>query len=88
MKNQINDDLVESFEVKNAEVVSSDEDSRVRKHITTGLLLLFGAAVLGGMVYSFLHEDTALFKSVLDAITHFVAIAIGYFFGKTTGTAK
>ena len=81
MKYKVNEDIAEPFEVSSVKIEKSDSDHRVRHGITTGLFLILAILIIGGLVLTFKNNDSDMYKSLLNSITPFVAISIGYYFG-------
>ena len=82
MKYEFNEKLVERFEIEGDLQLVTSSDSRMRVWITVGLLILFTILVIGGLVLSFKIGDAKPFDALLSATSPFVAMAIGYYFGK------
>ena len=81
MKYEVNEELVESFDIYDVGVKEAVDESRMRVLITAGLLVLFTIIVVGGIALSFKTGETGIFTGLLDATTNFVALAIGFYFG-------
>lgn len=81
-KYQVNKELVEPFEVESAEEKQQENDSNMRRWLSFGLLFVFITLTVGGLILSFKNNDADIFKALLSTTQSFVAIAVGYYFGK------
>ena len=85
MKYQFKEDLVDSFDIESVEIVRERSDSSVRRWIASGLIIILGMIIIGGLALSFKKDNVDVFKSLLSAVTPLAAIAIGYYFGTKEG---